>query len=187
MKRKKRRKTEPAYTQLGVHLERYEAEAGVDVNFHLEHPELAFHDPDDDPLFEHITQLVLTGTATYPPDRAGESFELTIRGDDNLSTRVGLKLRDMQLKDENGVPQYREYRGQTLPVYRSVPGIASVSRAGKTAPWTAWITLAPRLVSDMLTLLSVGGRLHLAILERKQGRERWIRRLALQTRDPANE
>jgi hypothetical protein len=187
MKRKKRSKAEASYTQLGVRLERYEVEAGVDVNLHLEHPHLAFHDADDDPLFEHITRLVLTGTTTYPSDRAGECFELTIRGDDSASTRVGLKLRDMQLRDNNRVPQYREYRGQTLPVYRPVPGIASVSRAGKTSPWTAWINLAPRLVSDMLALLSMSGRLYLAILERNQGRERWIRRLSLQTRDPASE
>jgi hypothetical protein len=162
-------------------------EASVDVSLHLEHPHLAFHDTDDDPLFEHITQLVLIGTATYPSDRTGESFELTIRGDDSPSTRVGLKLRDMQLRDNNRVPQYREYRGQSLPIYRPVPGIASVSRAGKASPWTAWINLAPRLVSDMLTLLGVNGRLYLAIQECKRGRERWIRRLSLQTRDPASE
>jgi len=187
MKRKKRRTAEPSYTQLGVRVEQYEVESAVDVNFHLEHPHLAFHDADDDPLFEHITRLVLTGTATYPSDRAGERFELTIRGDDGPSTRVGLKLRDMQLRDHNRVSQYREYRGQTLPVYRPVPGIASVSRAGKASPWTAWINLAPRLVSDMLALVGFSDRLYLGILECKQGRERWIRRLSLQTTDPATE
>ncbi len=131
--------------------------------------------------------MVLIGTATYPSDRTGECFELTIRGDDSPATRVGLRLRDMQLRDDNRVPQYREYRGQTLPVYRPVPGIASVRRVGKTSPWTAWINLAPRLVSDMLALLGFSGHLYLAILECKHSRERWIRRLSLQTRDPASE
>jgi hypothetical protein len=185
--RNKPRKPEASYAQLAVRVERYEVEAGVDINFLLERPELAFHDIDDDPLFEHVTKLVLTGTAIYPSERTGERFELTIRGDDSPSTRVGLKLRDMQLRDNNRVPQYREYRGQSLPIYRSVPGVASVSRAGKMSPWTAWINLAPRLVTDMLALLGIGGRLYLAILECKQGRERWIRRLSLQTRDPARE
>jgi hypothetical protein len=187
MTRKKEGKPGPSYAQLAVRLERYDIEAGVDVNFLLEHPELALHDADNDPVFGHTTQLVLTGTATYPTDRAGECFELTIRGDEGPSTRVGLTLHDMHMLDNNRVPRYREYRGQTFPVYRSVPGIASMSRARKTSPWTAWIILAPRLVSDMLALLGMRGRLYLAILESKQGRERWIRQLSLQTRDPANE
>jgi hypothetical protein len=186
MTRKKKREPEPIYTQLAVCLERYDVEAGVGVNFLLERPELAFHDADDDLVFEPITRLVLTGTATYPSDRAGEGFELTIRGDDGPSTRVGLKLREMQVRD-NHVPRYREYRGQTFPVYRHVPGVASMTRARKTSPWTAWINLAPRLVSDMLALLGMQGRLYLAILESRRGRERWIRQLSLQTRDPASE
>ncbi len=56
----------------------------------------------------------------------------------------------MQLRDDNRVPQYREYCGQT-------------------------------------SLLGSSGRLYLTILECKQSRERWIRRLSLQTRDPASE
>jgi hypothetical protein len=78
-----------AYVYAAGSIDRYDVEVGVDVNFHVEHPELAFHDPDDDPLLEHVTRLVLLGTATYPADRAGERFELTIRGDDSPSTRVG--------------------------------------------------------------------------------------------------
>jgi hypothetical protein len=47
------------------------------------------------------------------------------------------------------------------------------------SPWTAWIILAPRLVSDRLALLGMRGRLYLDILESKQGRECWIRQLSL--------
>lgn len=124
---------------------------------------------------------------TDPAERQGETFELTIRGDDSPGTRVNLKLRDMQQRDEHRVPKYREYRGQSLPVYRPVPGIATLSRAGKESPWTAWINLAPHLVSDMLVMLGTGMRLYLSIYERKQGRERWIRSLSLQTTDPSTE
>ena len=52
MTRNTRRKPEPSYTQLGIRLERYEVEASVDVNFYVEHPELALHDSADDPLFD---------------------------------------------------------------------------------------------------------------------------------------
>lgn len=186
-KKKVRRKPEPVYTHLAVRLDRYDIDAGVGVSYLLERPDLAFHDADDDPVFEHVTRLVLTGSATYPPERAGELFELTIRGDDGPSTRVGLKLREMQLRDENRVPRYREYRGQSYPIYRPVPGIAYMSRGGKELPWTAWINLAPRLVSDMLVLLGMGERLYLAVLESRQGRDRWIRQLALQTINPASQ
>lgn len=186
-KKKRRRQPEAVYTSLGIRVDRYEAKADVSVNYLVDHPHLAFHDCDDDPVFEHITQLVVAGTTTYPEERRGESFELTIRGDDGLGTRVNLKLRDMHQRDEHRVPQYREYRGQSLPVYRPVPGIATISRAGKEGPWTGWITLAPRLVSDMLVMLGTGMRLYLSVYERRQGRDRWIRSLMLRTTDPAGE
>jgi hypothetical protein len=186
-KKKSRRKPGPTYTQLAVRLERYDVQSEVGVTFYLERPELAFHDVDDDPVFEHITRLVLIGTSTYPAERAGECFELTIRGYDGPSSRVDLKLRDMHLLDADRVPRYREYRGQTFPVYRPVPGIASMSRAGRKSPWTAWINLQPRLVTDMVVTLGLRARLYLAISETKQGRDRWIRQLSLQTSDPSNE
>ena len=62
-----------------------------------------------------------------------------------------------------------------------------MSRGGKELAWTAWINLAPRLVSDMLVLLGMGERLYLAVLESRQGRDRWIRQLALQTINPASQ
>jgi hypothetical protein len=187
LKKKRRGEPEAVYTSLAVCVERYEARADVSVNYLLEHPHLAFHDPDDDSVFEHITQIVVTGTATYPEERRRETFEFTIRGDDSPGTRVNLKLREMQERDEHRVPKYREYRGQPLPVYRPVPGIATMSRTGKQSPWTAWINLAPRLVSDMLVMFGSGMRLYLSVYECKRGRERWIRSLSLQTTDPANE
>lgn len=81
-KKKVRRKAEPVYTHLAIRLDRYDVEAGVGVSYLLERPDLAFRDADDDPVFEHVTQLELAGSASYPPERAGERFELTVRGDD---------------------------------------------------------------------------------------------------------
>jgi hypothetical protein len=39
----------------------------------------------------------------------------------------------------------------------------------------------------MLTLLGTGRQLYISLQERKQGRDRWVRSLSLQTTDPAEE
>ena len=112
-------------------------------------------------MFEHVTRLVLTGSATYPSERAGERFELTIRGDDGPSTRVGLKLREMQLRDENRVRRYREYRGQSYPIYRPVPGISAIARGQETFVFTSndtCRTLAVSLSELFTTITTRSGR-----------------------------
>jgi hypothetical protein len=59
----------------------------------------------------------------------------------------------MRLRDNSRVPQYRETPWANVPMHRLVPGIV---RSGRTTSlWTAWIGLAPCLVSDMLALLVV--------------------------------
>ena len=40
--------------------------------------------------------------------------------------------------------------------------------------WTAWVSVAVRLVSDMLVLLGAKRDVYLAIDERKVGRVRWV-------------
>jgi hypothetical protein len=61
-----------------------------------------------------------------------------------------------------GILIYTDRLGCTAD-HRPVPGLASMSRATKASPWTAWINLEPRLASNMLTLLDGDVRLHLTM------------------------
>jgi hypothetical protein len=183
----RRNKSEDEYTHLAIRIERYEAEADASINHDVYYPQHAFNLDDRDPVFRFITRIVIFGKATYPDERAGDAYELTVYGDDAPSRYLQAKLEDIQVRDERRVPQYRTYRGTQVPVYKAPNGLGLLQKERGEARWTAWINVLPRLVSDMLTLLGTDRALYVALQERKQGRDRWVRSLSLQTTDPAEQ
>jgi hypothetical protein len=110
---------------------------------------------------------------------------VTISGDDSPFSKTRLTVADVRERDEYRSPKYRKYRGGEIPVFKDVPGLGLLDK-GKTE-WTAWVTLNPSLVSDMLVLLGSGSSLYLGLHERKEQRTRWVNSLTLQTTNPADE
>jgi hypothetical protein len=110
-----------------------------------------------------------------------------VYSDDAPSRHVFAKLKDIQVKGKYGTPKYREYRGGSIPVYREPPGLGLIDKVRGEPRWTAWANVAPRLVSDMLVLVSSQRDFYLAIDERKVGRSRWVDGVGLQTSDPAED
>jgi hypothetical protein len=186
-KKTRRNKSEDEYSHLAIRIERYEAETDASINHDIYHPQHAFNLDDRDPVFRFITRIVIFGKSTYPDVRAGDVYELKIYGDDAPSRHLQAKLEDFQARDERGSPQYRMYRGSRIPVYKAPNGLGLLQKERGEARWTAWINVAPRLVSDMLTLLGTGRGQYIALQERRQGRVRWVRSISLQTTDPAEE
>jgi hypothetical protein len=138
-------------------------------------------------VYKYIARLTIVGTVTYPEDRAGQRFEITVYGDESPSRHVFPTLKDLQEQGEYGQPPYREYRGRSLPVLRKPPGLGLLDRVRGEPRWNAWLNVAARLVSDMLVLLGTKRVLYLAIEERKVGRTRWVDGICLQTTDPAED
>lgn len=66
------------------------------------------------------------GKSTYPPERAGESYEVTIKGDPSHRSRITLK--DVHARSEHDVPLYRPYRGTQIPIYECPPGLSTLER-----------------------------------------------------------
>jgi hypothetical protein len=128
VRRRKQRKPEDEYTYLAVRVERYEASAGASINHDVYQPQYAFSLDDCDPLYRFSTQLTITGTSTYPEERAGDLYELTIYGDDRPSARLHATLKDVQVRDESGVRQYRTYGGMHVPVYNPPSGLGPTIR-----------------------------------------------------------
>jgi hypothetical protein len=176
-------------TSVAVRMDGYEARISASVNYSVEEPKYAIGRlGDDEPVYEYVTHLTITGTAIQPAERAGERYELTIYGDDSPSRCVNLKLKDVQVRDEKyNSPQYREYRGRQLPVVRHIPGLSTVEKERGAPTHRAWLNVAPRLVSDMLVLLASGRATYVDLHEAKENRHRWIRRIELQTTDPTQE
>ena len=72
-------------------------------------------------------------------------------------------------------------------MYRQVLGFGLIDKVRGEAAWSGWANVAPRLVTDMLTLLGMRRDLYMAIEERKVGRARWVDGIGLQTTDPAED
>jgi len=138
---------------------------------------------DDDPAYEFITAIHLTGKCLYPDERAGDEYKLTLRGHELHAGQNSATLSDFHAHDENRIPIYRTYRGEEYPVYKGPPGLSLLNRQRGTKVWDAWLCLAPRLVSDMLHLINTRP-LYVAIHEKKTGRDRWIQSISLQTKNP---
>lgn len=190
MPRKKKRgraKPRETYTSLGIRVDRYEVRLDASINYHVHQPQHASHLYDDDPLFRHVSELTIVGVSTYPDQRAGDRYEVSVYAEDTPSSRVHSTLKDAQVRDKYGAPAYRTYRGGQVPVYNTPSGFGLIEKVRGEPGWTAWVHLAPRLVTDMLILLGHQRQLYLGIQERKANRTRWVYSIALQTTDPAED
>jgi hypothetical protein len=173
-RRARRKRSEDEYANLAIRVERYEATAAASINHKIYYPQHAFNLDELDPVYRFITHLVITGTATYPEDRAGDVYEVTVYGDDAPSGYLQATLEDFQVRDEHRTPQYRTYRGRQVPIYKAPHGLGLLQKERGEARWTAWINVLPRLVSDMLMLLGTGKALYISLQERKHERLRWF-------------
>lgn len=186
-KAKRRTKSIEAYTHLAIRVEHYEARVGASVNHNVYAPESAWSREEDDPLYQFTSQLIITGTSTYPEDRDGDVYELTICGEDAPSQRHNATLKDAQARDDKNSFQYRTYRGREIPVYVAPKGLGILDKVRGEPRWSGWLFTPTRFVNDMLVLLGHRRDLFLALHEYRESRQRWIRGIVLQTTDPAEE
>jgi hypothetical protein len=186
-KTKRRKQTEEEHTHLAIRVERCEASVEAAVNYNVYSPQSAWNSDDDEPLHRFTTRLTVAGKSTSPDERAGDTYEVTIYGDNLGSGDVRATLRDVQARDEHGSPKYRQYHGRQIPIYNPPPGMGLIDKIRGEPRWTAWLRVSPRFTSDALALLSNGRSLFLAIHERKKDRARWVQSVSVQTSDPAEE
>jgi hypothetical protein len=187
MRRKSKERREEQHTRLAIRVNRFNARVGASVNHNVYAPQYAWNLDDTDPLYEFTNEVTITGVATFPPERANDTYEITMYGNDAPSHRLKLELKDVQERDEHGSPKYRRYRGKEIPIYLTPKGLGLLDKVRGEPHWTAWLFVTPRLVGDTLLLLGQQKDLFLAVHERKVERSRWIQDLSLQTTDPTEE
>ena len=189
MPRKKGQPAKPAveHTSLAVQVEQYEAEFEAGIHHYAYSPEYAWNLDEDDPLYEFTSRLIISGLFTYPEDRAGDKFELTLRGDDAPSRRLHLQLKDIQARNEYGSPQYRQYRGKQIPVFQPPNGLGLLDKVRGERRWTAYLFVNTRFVGETFALLNHQKPIYVGIHERKIDRRRWVQSVSVQTMDPAEE
>lgn len=189
MPARKRQQKKPVeqHVFLSVRVENYEAETEVSVNHNVYEPQYAWGMDDDDPLYEFVTRLKITGTFLSPEERAGEMCELTLYGGNSSPHRVDATLKHVQSRNKYGSPQYRTYRGKQIPVFEPVKGLGRIEKLRARPCWTSWLPVQSQFASDALALLGHGRPLFVAIHERREKRDHWIQRLSLQTVNPEEE
>jgi hypothetical protein len=186
-KRKRPKKSDEQHSHIVIRLESYEAGVEARVNHYAYAPQYAWNLDDDDPVYEFTNRIVITGISTYPPERQGDYFEITIRGTGSASQRLNAKLKDIHARDQYGSPKYRGYRGRQIPIYEPPKGLGLIDKVRGERRWTAWLFVTPRFNNDLLVLLGHQRNLFLSLHERKVERSRWVQGMILQTGDHPTE
>jgi len=181
---KQKKFPKPEYTYLTIELIDYRARVDASINYEVRDPH---HFRDEAKIYEFSNFFEIEGISTYPEERKGEKFQITIHGSDTRHRDLDLTLKDCHVRDERGTRIYRKVRGKGVPVYDIPKGIGHVQRQRETKVWIGWVWVPQRTVSDMLVLLSNVRPLYLALHELRVGRTRWIVDLTLQTSNPEEE
>jgi len=70
---KRQQKSEQVHTHLAIRVEHYESRVDASIHHDVYAPQYAWGSEEDDPLYRFTAQLAITGMATYPQDRAGDT------------------------------------------------------------------------------------------------------------------
>ena len=183
----RKKKPEDPHTHLHISVDRYEASVDASINHDAYDPQNAWDLNDNDPLYRFTSSLKVSGTTTYPDERAGEGYELTIYGDDAPSQRHNLTLKDIQARDKYNAPEYRTYRGKQIPVYHPPNGIGIIDKVRGKPVWSGFLFAQTRFVNEAVVILGQRKKLFMTVHEFKEGRKRWLRGISFQTDDPSEE
>ena len=137
-------------------------------------------------VFDFHTHIEVVGVCTYPEERQGASYQVTVYGEER-NGEFEKRLSDYVARDAEGNIKRRKSRGIEAPIYVPPNGIGLLDKRRGENLWNGVVWVAARTTSDMLTLLTRVERLYISIHEKRVGRQRWILRLTLQTSDPAEE
>jgi hypothetical protein len=172
------------HTHLAIRVESYSARVNAGINPALYGNSLRDIFPEDF-VVESSLGLEVRGVCTYPPPRADQKFELSVRTEN--ASRVAQRVKDIHTRDATNAPQYRKHRGELYPVYDLPAGLGLIEQRRGENIWAGWVFAEPKVVTDMLILLGQNQPSYLSINERKIERHRWIWHMSVQTDDPAAE
>jgi hypothetical protein len=180
----KKKKATEEYSSLAIKVDDFDARIDASINYEARDPRSQH---DDVRVYSFESSLEISGVCTYPEDRAGMEFFITVYGRQRDAHELDARLSNYHVRDEHGIPKYRKSRGKEIAVYNLPKGMGLLQTVRGEPNWSGWLWVSEETVSQMLTLLTGRSPLYLAIHERKVDRTRWINGLCLQTTDPAEE
>jgi hypothetical protein len=173
------------HTHLALKVEGYEASVSARVNHLAYEPQYGWHSDGEEPVYELINRVVVSGTAISPEERAGDRCEVTLYGSQDRD--LDARLKDLAELDEHRSPRFRTYRGREVPVYKTPLGLGLLDKVRVEPAWRTYLFVKPVFVDRWLALLGTTTGLFVELRECKVGRDRWIRSIGLQTTDPTED
>lgn len=175
------------HTFLGIRIDSYEVAVGRSINSSLVGNTSVHNIEDESPVFTSTTRIDISGTCTFPKSRAIAKYTLALR-----STQINSrepKVKDIRVRGKDNLPAYRLYGRRQIPVYECPLGISTFERIRGANTWYATLSVLDRTVSDILAVLALSASrpIYISVHEHRHQRERWIRELYVQTKDPADE
>ncbi len=184
MAKQKTKKRSAEYDYLSLGVSSYAASVDASVNFRVRDRR---HYEDDAQFFDFHSRLEIECCSWWPDNRAGCNYSLTIYGHAPQHEPFSMTLEDCQVRDEFGERKYEKRRGEQVPVYRVPKGVGHLDRVRGANAWSGVAWVAAQCLTDMLTLLPVVSPLYVSIHELREGRNRFIVGLILQTTDPTED
>ena len=183
MARRRKREVEE-HEQLALRLTGYSARVDASISYKVR--DLRNYD-EDARVYAFESVVELQATATWPEERSGQQYSLTVYGREPSPGEFSVTLAQCRARDEEGRLVFKKVHGNEIPKFEVPKGIGHLDRIRGTQGWTGWAWVSRRTVSDMLRLLSNVEPLYVAIHEFRLGRHRWIVGLTIQTTNPAEE
>jgi hypothetical protein len=93
------------YSFISIKIQNHKARVGASINHRAKDKR---YQHDELRVYSFDSSLEVAGIYTYPEERSGERFLLTVYGDKPDEGDLSSRLRDFHIKDKNGDPKYRK-------------------------------------------------------------------------------
>lgn len=184
MAKRKLSKPKVEYNYISVKLSETSSTISAGINWKIHDRRYA---EDSTPIYRFDSDLELSGSITYPDERAGNEFKLLVYGRELHDGQFQATLEDYHVRDAQGVRKYRKRGDQHVPVYDPPDSIGHIEKLRGTLNWSGCVWVSPTTINDMLSLICIKQQLYFCIDEVKESRRRFIRGITLQTTDPNEE
>jgi len=186
MPRRKKKTKEDEHTLLAIEVDDYEVRTDAGINLHLLGSMQDLLD-DEDPVYSFNTELEISGICTYPEERAGDRYDVSLHSSTATPYKLQLKIKDLHKRDKYNSPIYRKYRGVSRAVYEEPYALSYLEKVRGEPRFRVWMQVAPQMVTDSLILLTSKNQSYVSIHERKKNRKRHVQNLSVQSTNPADE
>ena len=103
------------YSFISIKIQNHKARVGASIN-HSAKDKRYRHDGLR--VYQFDSYLEIAGICTYPEERSGERYVLTVHGNQPDRGDLNARLQEFHAKDKNGDPKYQKLRGCHQPVDR---------------------------------------------------------------------